>query len=182
MKNILLFLGIVLFLSACNDKNEDKTPTCQSLTTNNQWPTIDFKKDYTIQVPGDYKYNGYSAGFEGNTFLKASGDDKITLEAAFGTGTHFYDFGNVLSDTVPAQDQLRTHNGELMVLDHRESFCNNDEIVGYLYYSQWQVCNGQLYWKVNDKFQAALVLEFPYTELGTIKKIISTIKIKNNEM
>lgn len=178
MKNIFLLLGIVLLLSACNENKEDKEPTCQSLVSVAEWPVIDFKKDYTIQVPADFKYNGYSIGFEGNTFLKASADDKILLEASFGSGTHFYDFGKILSDTVPAMDQIKTRNGELMLLDQRVSFCNNDEIVGYLYYSQWQVCNGQLYWKADGKFQAALALEFPYTELETIKKIISTIKKK----
>lgn len=181
MKKILLFLGIVLLWSACEETNVEKTPTCQSLTTIKEWPTIDFKEHYTIQVPADFQYNGLVHGFEGNSFLKASADGKIILESNYGTGLHFLDFGKVLSDTIPVQDQIRTKNGEWMLLDQRESFCNNDEIVGYLYYSQWQVCNGQLYWKVDGKFQAALVLEFPISEMQTIKKIISSIKIKQDE-
>lgn len=28
---------------------------------------------------------------------------------------------------------------EPLLLDHRESFCDHDKIVGYLYYSMWQV-------------------------------------------
>lgn len=178
MKKILLLFGIVLLLLACDETDEEKTETSQSLTTVANWPVIDFKKDYTIQVPEDYKYNGYSIRFEGNTFLKASADDKIIMESSYGTPTYKYDFGIALPDTVPAQDQIRTRNGEIMLLDHRESFSDNGEIVGYLYYSLWQVCNGQLYWKVDGEFKAALMLEFPPTELGMIKKIISTIKSK----
>jgi hypothetical protein len=178
MKKILLLLGIVFLLAACEETNEEKTPTSQSLTTIKEWPTIDFKEHYTIQVPADFTGPGFDHFFEGNTFHKESADGKIILESYYGTWAYKYDFGMVLPDSIPAQDQVKNSKGEKIYLDFRESFCNKDEIVGYLYYSQWQVCNGQLYWKVDGKFQAALVVEFPYSELGTINKIISTIKVK----
>lgn len=180
MKKILLVFGIILALSACEETNEEKTETCQSLTTVAEWPTIDFKTNFTIQVPADYKFEGFYHYFEGNSFHKESADGKIILESNYGTWTHRFEFGYSLPDTIPTQNQLRTINGELLLLDHRESFCEHGEIVGYLYYSMWQVCNGQLYWKVNNEYLAALELEFPPSELETIRKIIRTIKPKQS--
>lgn len=180
MRNILVLFGIVLLLIGCEETNEEKAQTCQSLTTVADWTTIDFKENYTIQVPEDFIRNGLTHGFEGNTFFKTSPDERIILESYYGTWTRKFDFGPVLPDSIPASEQVRNRKGELINLDHRETFCNDSEIVGYLYYSQEEVCYGQLYWKAENQFQAALLVEFQLSELETVKKIIRTIKIKQS--
>jgi hypothetical protein len=162
----------------CKKNEEVKVVPDFNLTTIANWPTIDFKAQYTIQVPAEFIGPGVQQGFEGNSFSKSSADGKIQLHGGFGTILGIMDFGMVLPNPVPAEVQIRNNNSELVTLDNREIFYQNAEIIAYFYYSNNTVSKGELYWYVSNAFLSALSIDFELSELETVNKIIKSIKLK----
>jgi hypothetical protein len=176
-KNILLF-GIVFFLISCKDSNEGETDSCHSLSTIAKWTTIDFKDNYTIQIPKEFIGPGVQYSFEGNYFYDTTADGKIQLSSGYGGSTYIMQFGPVLPNPVPKEVLVMNNSSKSITLDQIETFCSNSEIVGYLFYSNEDISRGRLYWKNRDNYQAMLEIDFYLSELETVNKIIESIKQK----
>ena len=175
----MLISATLCFLSSC-DKIPEKlaTPGCYILTQIDGWPKINFKSNYTIQVPNDFEGLGMN-GFEGNTFSKYSPDYKIYLDYGYcSNGLFCFDFGNPLAHPAPDNIQILTKLSLSVTTNKIKYFCQNSDTLGLLYYTDNNNANGRLFWKDNNIFKAALNVDFPLTEIETVDKIIGTIKGK----
>jgi hypothetical protein len=179
MKKLILFSVIFCLLFSCKKSPEkNDTPGCYTLTQIDGWPKINFKSNYTIQVPDGFDGLGM-AGFEGNTFAKHSSDNKINLTYAYcDNGLFCFDFGDTLSHPAPGNIQILNNLGSSVTTNKIKYFCQNSDTVGLLYYIGNYDANGRLYWKDNNIFKAALDVDFLLTEMVTVDKIIGTIKVK----
>jgi hypothetical protein len=183
--NLLKYLSLVLlaFLMSCQKDNSIENAECNNLTTIDSWTTINFKTNYTIQVPSGFKGLGMN-GFEGNTFSKFSNDTSIILTYGYSNGLFCFDFGDTLQTIMPASIKVKDNSENLITLDKVQRFCQNTETIGVLYYSEDSISNsklywnGRLYWKDNGLFKQAMEIKFPASELETAKEIIETIKSK----
>src|ERR1035437_8741056 len=91
MNKTLIFFSLVFLLISCKKSdNEDFY-----LTTIYSWTKIDFKTNYTIQVPQEFIGYGMG-GFEGNSFYKSSADNKIKLSSGYCNSLFCFDFGDSL--------------------------------------------------------------------------------------
>ncbi len=176
MKKTIIFFLLIISLTGCK-KDEDEQLNCIQLTTINDWTTIDFKADYTIQLPEGFEGPGM-VGFEGNTFYKNSTDDKIILGYMYCGPLWCEDFGDTLQTPVPDNIQVMGNFDYLITLNKKEYFCQDSEITGVLYYSTDDITKSRLYWKDNGYLKQALELEFYLSELETVKSIIGTIERK----
>ena len=155
--------------------------TCNNLTSVDSWTTINFKTNYSIQVPSGFKGLGM-AGFEGNTFFKFSNDTTIILEYGYCNDLFCNDFGDTLQTTIPLSIKVKDNSNNLIGLDKIQKFCQNSETIGILYYSNDSISNSKLYWnsrlywKDNGLFKQAMQIKFPASGLETTKEIIETIK------
>ena len=68
MKKTAIFILTAILFTCCTKNDDVKVDNYLSLTTISGWPQIDFKTDYTIQVPVEFKGAGMQ-GFEGNSFF-----------------------------------------------------------------------------------------------------------------
>jgi hypothetical protein len=134
MKKIILFFLISSALIVC-----EKTPgNINNLTSVDSWITINFKSNYTIQIPDGFEGIGI-AGFEGNTFSKNSPDKKINLSYAYCNDLFCNDFGDPLGSSVPYSVQVKNDSGATITLNKKEYFCQNSEVKGILYYSDNEI-------------------------------------------
>ena len=177
MKKVIVLALAVILTQTCNKDNSDKNVRSISLQSVPSWTTIDFKSDYTIQVPPDFEGQGM-VGFEGNTFGMHSSDSLIILEYIYCTGLFCYDFGDSLQSPAPGSLSVKDRSGNILVLDKVDNFVQDSETKGILYYSGDNATNGRLYWKNNGVFQQALQITFHASELSTVEKIIGSIKRK----
>jgi hypothetical protein len=173
MKKLILITSFFTFLIAC-EKNSDNG---YNLTSIDGWTTINFKSNYTIQIPDGFEGIGM-AGFEGNTFSKFSADNKINLFYGYCNDLFCNDFGDPLANPVPNSLQVSTNSAVLITLNKREYFYQNSEVVGVLYYSDNEISRGRLFWKDSSTLKAALEIDFNLSEIETVNKIIETIKTK----
>jgi hypothetical protein len=172
MKKIVLILFIFTFLIACEKSNNG-----YNLTSIDSWTIINFKSNYTIQVPDGFEGIGM-AGFEGNTFFKNSPDNKIKLSYAYCNALFCNDFGDSLGNPIPNSISVKNNSGVLITLNKREYFYQNSDLSGILYYSNNDPSRGRLFWKDSDILKAALEIDFNLSEIDTVKEIIGTIKSK----
>lgn len=179
MKKSLIFSLIILLLVSCknNDEDENENVDCHNLTTIADWTKVNFKTNYTIQVPTGYVGGGMQ-GFEGNTFSKSSTDNKIQLNSGYCNSLFCFDFGDTLRNPIPQSIQVTNNSSDLVTLNKIETFCQNSEVIGYLFYSNNDISRGRLYWKDENAFKEALEIDFYLSELETVKNIIETIKRK----
>jgi hypothetical protein len=173
-----------LILVSFSCRKEEKSivnTSCNNLTSVDSWTTINFKANYTIQVPSGFKGSGM-AGFEGNTFFKFSNDTTIVLEYGYCNDLFCNDFGDTLQTTIPLSLKVKDNSNNLVGLDKIQKFCQNSETIGILYYSNDSISNSKLYWnsrlywKDNGLFKQAMQIKFPASGLETTKEIIETIK------
>jgi hypothetical protein len=175
MKNFLIFL--TLFFVSC-EKDDDLNVGKYELSTVPSWITIDFKSEYTIQVPDGYEGIGM-AGFEGNTFTKYSSDRSVFLTYGFCNSLFCYDFGDTLHKPLPLPLVIKDkQEDESIVLSKISKFYEGSILMGIFYYSNETLSEGRLYWKDNEQFKQALKVNFNQTNLDTVINIISTIKKK----
>jgi hypothetical protein len=173
MKRILsIFLLLFLLLSCKKNDNE-----VNNLLTTEGWSEIDFKGNYTIQIPRDFVGVGMS-GFEGNTFFKSSSDNKIKLSYAYCNSLFCSDFGDSLKSSIPQNMNIVNNYSKSVTLDHMKCFRRNSDTIGILYYSTNDPVHGRLYWKDKDVFKQALELEFNIAKFDTVSTIIETIRSK----
>jgi len=177
MNKILIFILTFFLLASCKRNEEVKYDNCLSLTTIAGWSTIDFKTDYTIQVPVEFKGGGLQ-GFEGQSFSKTSADDRIILESGYSNSLYTFDFGDILQSPAPKSIQVLNNHSKLITLDKTELFCKNSDIIGIFYYSNIDISKGRLFWKDTNLYRQALEVDFYLSELETVNKIIETIKRK----
>ena len=183
MKKIIFLLVIITASVGCNKDNGIENTACNNMTTIDNWTTISFKTNYTIQVPSGFKGLGM-AGFEGNTFSKFSNDTTIILESGYCNDLFCNDFGDTLQTTIPSRIKVRDNSNNLITLDKIQKFCQNAETIGVLYYSNDTISNSKLYWnsrlywKDNGLFKQALQIKFSASGLETVNEIIETIKSK----
>jgi hypothetical protein len=175
MKKISMLILIIFLLINCRKTEEVKNNNCLSLTTITGWEKIDFKTDYTIQVPVEFKGDGLQ-GFEGNSFYKSSADDKIKLSSGYSNSLFTFDFGDTLQNPAPKSIQVMNNFSKLITLDKTEIFCQNSETIGVFYYSNIDISRGRLYWKDTNPYRQALEVDFYLSQLETVNKIIETIK------
>lgn len=178
MKKLILISAVFCFLFSC-EKTSEKiyTPGRYTLTQINDWTKINFKTDYTIQVPDGFEGIGM-IGFEGNTFSKHSADNKINLDYAYCDGLSCSDFGETLTSPVPDRVQILIYPNSSITTKKITYFIQNSDTVGLFYYSNLDNAMGRLFWKDNNTFRAALNVNFSLTEIATVDKIIGTIKGK----
>jgi len=182
-KNIIAILIIIILITNCKKDDNKVNTSCNNLTTIDGWSTINFKTNYTIQVPSGFKGLGM-AGFEGNTFSKFSNDTAIILEYGYCNDLFCNDFGDTLQTTIPLSIKVKDNSNNLITLDKIQRFCQNAETIGVLYYSNDSISNiklywnSRLYWKDNGLFKQAMQIKFPASGLETAKEIIETIKSK----
>jgi hypothetical protein len=183
MKKVFILISIILLISYCKKDKSIENSACNNLTTVDSWPTINFKTNYTIQVPNDFQGPGMT-GFEGNVFSKFSKDTTLILDYGYCNALFCFDFGDTLQTTVPTSIRVKNISGDLITLNKYQKFCQNSETVGVLYYLDnngpntalyW---NGRLYWKDNELFRQAMQISFSSSELETLIEIIETIKTK----
>lgn len=165
--------SVFTFLFAC-EKNSDSGINLASI---DDWSTIAFKSNYTIQVPDGFEGTGME-GFEGNTFSKYSADYNINLNYGYCNALFCNDFGDPLGNSNPKSVQVRISSGALITLNKREYFYENSELIGILYYSGNDISRGRLFWKDSGVLKAALEIDFNLSEIETVNKIIGSIKIK----
>jgi len=177
MKKTAIFILTVFVLTCCTKNDDVKIENSFSLTTISGWSKIDFKTEYTIQVPLEFKGVGLQ-GFEGNSFYISSADDKIILQSGYSNSLYTFDFGDTLKDPSPKSIQVMNNNSKLITLDKTELFCQNSDIIGVFYYSNSDISRGRLFWKETNLFRQALEVDFYLSELETVNKIIETIKRK----
>ncbi len=178
MKKLIVFFLFILWLTSCRKDDRNDNTTCNNLATFPGWTTIDFKTNYTIQVPEGFEGVGMT-GFEGYTFFKNSKDNKITLSYFYCGPLSCADFGDALSDSIPKSLQITGDFDALITLNKIEYFCQNSETLGILYYSNnSDITKGRLYWKDNGKLKQALELQFYLSEIETVREIIASIKRK----
>lgn len=177
MKKISIFCLIIFLLINCRKNDESDFVNDLNLTTIPGWRTIDFKTNYTIQVPEGFLGLGMT-GFEGNTFYKSSADRKFVIFYGYSNSLFCSDFGDTLPNPVPRSVQARNFSSQLLTLDHSENFYQDSQIIGVLYYLNADHSWGRLFWKDGDIFKDALEIDFNLTELETVNKIIQSIKRK----
>jgi hypothetical protein len=181
MKKIIFLLVIIAFSVGCKKDNVIENTACNNMTTIDNWLTISFKTNYTIQVPSGFKGIGM-AGFEGNTFSKFSNDTTIVLEYGYCNDLFCYDFGDTLQTIIPLIIKVKDNSNNLITLNKIQRFCQNAETIGVLYYSNDSISNSKLYWnsrlywKDNGLFKQAMQIKFPESGLETVNEIIETIK------
>jgi hypothetical protein len=176
MKKILMISLLIFLLIDCA-KNDYKD-NIYYLTSMSHWTTIDFKTNYTIQVPVGFVGEGLG-GFEGNTFYKYSLDNKIQLSAGYCNSLYCDDFGDPLKDSLPATIQITNNYSKRVTLNQIEYFQQNSGgqnsgTIGVFYYSKNDTANGRLYWKDNGTLKDALEVEFYKEKLETVFNIIPT--------
>jgi hypothetical protein len=178
MKKFIMLSAIFCLLLSCKKSPEkSETPGCYTLTQIDGWPKINFKSNYTIQVPNEFEGLGMM-GFEGNTFSKHSPDYKIYLDYGYcGNGLFCFDFGDPLAHPAPDYIQILTKLRLSVTTNKIKYFCQNSDTVGLLYYIDNDNANGRLFWKDNNIFKAALNVDFSLTEITTVNKIIGSIKV-----
>jgi|GEM_PF-3339806 len=180
---IIAILIPIISITYCKKDNSIENAECNNLTTVDSWTTINFKTNYTIQVPSGFKGLGMT-GFEGNTFFKFSNDSTINLTYAYCNELFCNDFGDTLPTIIPASIKVKDNSENLISLDKIQRFCQNTETIGVLYYSNDTISNSKLYWnsrlywKDNGLFKQAMQIKFPASELETVTEIIETIKTK----
>jgi hypothetical protein len=144
MKKLFQFIMMILLLCGCHKENFD----IYNLTKIDSWKTIDFKINYTIQVPEGFS-GGVRPGFEGNSFYAYSRDKKIQLYSGYGYAPGVYDFGEKLGSPEPKSIQVITNLSTTVILDQIEYFKQDPETTGIFCYSKSDVSRGRLYWKDN---------------------------------
>ncbi len=180
---IIAILIPIISITCCKKDNNVENTVCNNLTTIDSWTTINFKTNYTIQVPSGFKGIGM-AGFEGNTFSKYSNDTTVILEYGYCNDLFCNDFGDTFPTNMPVSIIVKDISNNLIRLDKIQRFCQNAETIGVLYYSNDTISNNKLYWnsrlywKDNGLFKQAMQIKFPASELETAKGIIKTIKSK----
>ena len=172
----MIILAIFLLIG-CKKSDNEKDVNYYDLITINDWATIDFKTNYTIQVPNGFVGPGMVI-FEGNTFFKSSVDNKIQLSAGYCNGLFCSDFGDSIKNPIPASIHVMNNYSKMVTLSQIEYFRQNTETTGIFYYSQDDTANGRLYWKDNGTLKDALEVEFNKSNLDTVFKIIGSIKRK----
>lgn len=172
----LLILSILL-LAACEKNEQAENVECLNLLANNEWLTINFKTNYTIQIPREYGGPGM-VGFEGNTFAKFSGDGKIYLAYGYCSSLYCFDFGDTIENPLPNRITIKNSEGDQLVLNHVKRFCNDSDLIGIFYYSNDAISDGRLYWNDDDNFKQALKVKFDLVKLDTVLSIIKSIKRK----
>ena len=174
----MAFFLFILCLTSCKKDDKKDNTICNNLTTFPGWTTIDFKTNYTIQVPEGFEGVGMT-GFEGYSFFKNSKDNKISLSYFYCGSLSCMDFGDALPDSIPKSIQIMSDFDMLFTLNKTECFCQNSATIGILYYSNnSDITKGRLYWKDNGTLKQALELQFYLSEIETVKEIIESIKRK----
>src|SRR5664280_684118 len=148
MKKIIFLLVIIAFSVGCKKDNVIENTACNNMTTIDNWLTISFKTNYTIQVPSGFKGIGM-AGFEGNTFSKFSNDTTIVLEYGYCNDLFCYDFGDTLQTIIPLIIKVKDNSNNLITLNKIQRFCQNAETIGVLYYSNDSISNSCLLYTSN---------------------------------
>jgi hypothetical protein len=165
MKKLLLVIVIFNFLIACNKSSD------------NDWITIDFKTNYTIQIPEDFIGLGM-VSFEGITFSKHSPDNKINLTYAYCNGLECFDFGDPITKPIPSSIQVLNSNAQQITLDRISVFYQMTDTLAILYYSSGEISEGRLFWKDENILKNALEIDFNYSDIQTVNKIIFSIQKK----
>jgi len=173
MKKLILISFIITILISCEKASDYR----YNLTSIDGWPILNFKLNYTIQVPDGYEGMGMG-GFEGNTFFKKSSDNNINLYYAYCNDLFCDDFGDSLGNSVPNSVQVKISSGASIKLNKKEYFYQNSEVAGILYYSDNEISRGRLFWKDSGTLKAALEIDFNLSEIDVVNKIIGTIKSK----
>jgi len=173
MNKILIFIALVFLFIGCEKSDIEDF----DLTTIYGWAKIDFKTNYTIQVPQEFLGEGMG-GFEGNTFFKYSADFKIMLSAGYCSSLFCHDFGDTFKNPEPKSIQVVNTYSKRVTLDQIEYFHQKSEIMGIFYFSKTDTASGRLYWKDNGVYKQALEVQFDLAKLNTINQIIETIKSK----
>jgi hypothetical protein len=176
MKDFLIIIAMLIV--SCEKEDINYHINNDNLTTIPEWTIIDFKTNYTIQVPLNFFGIGM-AGFEGNTFSKYSNDGSILLTYGFCDGLFCYDFGDTLQKPFPLRLSINENSGdEHIILNEIIKYYDQTVLMGIFFYSNNAISYGRLYWNDNDYFKQAMSAKFHYSKLDTVIKIISTIKRK----
>ena len=175
MKKLILTILVVFSIFSCKEKIDDEKYPQINMVTIDSWSTINFKTNYTIQIPDGFEGIGM-AGFEGNTFSKFS--PEISLSYGYCNGLFCFDFGDTLKIPFPKSIQLGIGTTEKVTLTEKEYFNLDTTIVGVFYYLKNTNSMGRLFFKDHDSFKAALEVIFPLNRIQTVDSIIGTIKHK----
>ena len=181
VEKIIFLLVIIAYSVGCKKDNGIDNIACNDMATIDSWLTINFKTDYTIQVPTGFKGLGM-AGFEGNTFSKFSDDNTIVLDYGYCNALFCNDFGDTLQTSLPMSIKVKDSSNNIIRLDKIQKFCQNEETIGVMYYSIESISNSKLYWnsrlywKDNGLFKQAMQIKFPESGLEAVNEIIGTIK------
>lgn len=168
----------MLVLSQCKKDVVTVNSNIINLTTVDGWTTINFKTNYTIQVPNDFVGMGMN-GFEGNMFEKYSKDNTIYLSYAYSNGgTFFYDFGDTLQNPIPKSQIVKDQSNNFHSLDKMDFYILNSDTSGIFYYSSDSIAYGRVYWSDYGFYKQALDIKFDYSKSELVHLIISTIKRK----
>lgn len=177
MKKIPIFILIIFLFISCRKNNGGETVNDFTLTTIPGWPTIDFKTNYTIQLPVGFS-GGVQPGFEGNTFNAVTQDEKIKVYFEYSNSLFAVDFADTLKTPIPTRIQIVNNFSQLIILDQIAYFKQGSENIGILYYSKSEPSRGRLFWKDKGVLKDALEIDFNLSELETVNKIIQSVKRK----
>lgn len=143
----------------------------------NQWSTFNFKKNYTIEVPPGFT-GGIVKGFEGSTFSGTTENKRVRLSYSYCTLLYCFDFGDRLKYPFRDSIQIKDTTSQLITLNKVETFYQDYELIGILYYSNNDLAKGRLFWKEDNFFKQALEIDFYSSDYITVTKIINSIKRK----
>jgi hypothetical protein len=176
MKKQICWLFLIIAIVACKKDigNNDRIP----LSQNPNWTTIPFKRYYTIQFPGNYVGDGM-LGYEGNFFFKGRNDATVDFKYNYCSSTYCLDFGDSI-DNFPKPNSIDiSFNNEVVVLDRKARFFDDSGSgLAILYYNNKANAHGKLYWKDENKFKAALDINYDFSRHQEVLDIIKTIKAK----
>ena len=151
---------------------------CTEAELQSSFVTENFKTEYLIQFPDDYKGIGM-VGFEGNIFTKYNADTTSTFYYAYCSPVWCDDFGDAVTE-LPDILTVESANGSGIVdiLENTEDFCETQEMNGRFYYDDMNTSTGVYYMYVDTVWREALRIEFDPSNLNEIKLILASIHEK----
>lgn len=183
MKNLqFLLLALTGILCACEITPFQPTiSTCITLEEHPSWTEEAFKSggevDLRIQFPANYGGGGQQFLAEQLIFIKERNDGKVSMRYTYCNATDGCKlFGDPISHEFPNSLLLEDANNQPLPLDKFSTFCEEDELVGVMYYNDVREATGKMYMLHDSIFLEALDLTFDSTALEEVESILGTIQ------
>jgi hypothetical protein len=172
-----IFSWVVLFFIGCSndDEMEQQMVGCIEMEENESFEQIEFKENYTIQMPVGHSGVGLEellgTRFESTTTLRS----KFYYQYLCDVDCAIY-FGENLESPVPDQ-VVWSSQLPMIILDSQVEFCHADDVKAILYYNSNSsaMTNGKLFMKVDLDFKEGLLIDFDINNLDEVKSVIKTI-------